>query len=394
VNILFLTHRLPYAPNRGDRARAYHLLREMSGWSDVHLVSLVHSRDEADQQHLLRSLVRTVAVAPVTRYRNAVRAVALLPTSVPTTHSLLHAPAVARIVDEVAARERIDLVFCYCTGIAWALDLPALRGRPVVLDMVDVDSEKWAALVHRSRPPKSWIFARETRRLRPVERRLALSSRLTLVVTEHEAQILRAFAPGAQIQVLGNGVDLERLRPRGDTARDPRAVVFCGVMNYAPNVEGVLWFAREVLPMVRASNPGATFTIVGSDPVEDVRRLAAQPGIEVTGAVPDVRPYLWRASVSVAPLLTARGVQNKVLEAVAAGTPVIVTPPVAAGLPAALAGSCRVAESPAAFASALTEWLNRSPAERESIVSQAALEPLSWERQLTPLRSWLQNASS
>jgi sugar transferase (PEP-CTERM/EpsH1 system associated) len=391
VNILFLTHRLPYAPNRGDRARAYHLLRAMSGWADVHLVSLVHSRDEAAQQHLLSEAVRTLHVAPVTPIRNLIRAAARLPTAMPTTYSLLYAPAVGRLVAEVAARRNIDLVFCYCTGMGWALELPHLRDRPVVLDMVDVDSAKWADLASRSRPPRSWIFAREARRLRPIERHLALSSRLTLVVTEQEAVTLRGFAPDARIQVLGNGVDLERLRPRGDTLRDPAAIVFCGVMNYAPNVEGVRWFAREVLPLVREAHPGVTFTIVGSDPVEEVRRLVGLPGVEVTGAVPDVRPFLWRASVSVAPLFTARGVQNKVLEAVAAGVPAVVTPRVAAGLPGSLAGSYRVAQDPAGFAEAVTGLLNRAPG--ETIVTETTLSELSWDRRLAPLQSWLKGAS-
>src|SRR5262249_55942107 len=158
---------------------------------------------------------------------------------------------------------------------------------------------------------KRFIYSREARRLAPFERSLVERAHATTVVNEREAEALRRLAPNASIQVMPNGVDVVGLKPVGPPTGSAD-VVFCGVMNYEPNVEAVLWFANHVWPLVRRSRPDARFVIVGSAPVPAVRRLAApQSGIEVTSAVPDVRKYLWKAAVAVAPIHMARGVQNK-----------------------------------------------------------------------------------
>ena len=173
MNILFLAHRLPYAPNRGDRVRAFHLLKEMSNWATVDVVALVHDDDEAGHAPDLNGMVRSVSIARVPRLRNLVGAVVSLPTSRPTTHSLLNAPEFGLAVDRLAQAKKPDLVFSYCTGIGPAAMRQSLAGVPLVLDMVDVDSEKWNALGQRARPPRSWIYEREARVLRVFEQRMA-----------------------------------------------------------------------------------------------------------------------------------------------------------------------------------------------------------------------------
>jgi glycosyltransferase involved in cell wall biosynthesis len=213
----------------------------------------------------------------------------------------------------------------------------------------------------------------------------AMRARHSVVVNQREADLLAALAPAARVSVLSVGVNLADLRPAGPPAAAAE-VVFCGVMNYAPNVEGVRWFAHDVWPRIRKERPDAHFSIVGSSPVEYVRRLAnPQSGISVTGTVPDVRPYVWRAAVSVAPLKTARGVQNKVLEALAGGVPAVVTSPVAEGLPGAALAGCRVADADDSFANAVLMLLARSPDERRAMANKADLESLAWERQLEPI---------
>jgi glycosyltransferase involved in cell wall biosynthesis len=162
-------------------------------------------------------------------------------------------------------------------------------------------------------------------------------------------------------------------------------VVFCGVMNYAPNEEGAVWLAERVWPAVRAARPTARLLLVGTGPTSRLLALARRDeSVIVTGAVPDVRPFLWQGAVAAAPLLVARGVQNKVLEAVGAGLPAVVTPVVAAGLPAAVVPACRVAADPSEFASALIDLLSCPPARRRELASLAHLDGMKWESRLAP----------
>jgi glycosyltransferase involved in cell wall biosynthesis len=191
-----------------------------------------------------------------------------------------------------------------------------------------------------------------------------------------------------------NGVDLGSLRPP-DASASGAEVVFCGVMNYEPNVEGVLWFARDVWPIIVGRQPNARFRIVGSSPSRAIRQLAEKySSITVTGTVPDVRTYLWNAAVSVAPLKIARGLQNKVLEALAAGLPVVVTSTVMEGLPDEAHAGCSIANDADAFAEETLALLALSGAERRRLASRADLTALSWESQLRPLLGILEDAAS
>jgi sugar transferase (PEP-CTERM/EpsH1 system associated) len=391
LNILFLTHRLPYAPNRGDRIRSYYMLREMSRFADVALLSLAHDRHEAAMapevpfaQHVTGLRVRTVA--------NAARGVFRLPSDRPLTHSLLDAPGLRAILSQLVASHRPDVAVAYCSGMArLALD-PALARVPFVLDMVDVDSAKWARLGAASGGLRRWIYQREARTLRQFEIRIVAHARTTLVVNDRERDALLDLAPGARVVAIANGIDLDAFAP----SAEPRAssqVVFCGVMNYAPNVEGVTWLAKEVWPLVRTARPDARFVIVGADPAREVRALAASdPSIAVTGAVPAVQPYLWNAAVAIAPLWITQGLQNKVLEALAAGLPVVTTPAVAEGLPIEARPGCVIAGTSADFASAVEYWLAASPAARRAQAARADLHLLGWSSQLRPLESILRHA--
>jgi polysaccharide biosynthesis protein PslH len=190
---------------------------------------------------------------------------------------------------------------------------------------------------------------------------------------------------------LQNGIDAAAFQPPGGPAAS-RRVTFCGVLNYPPNEEAVIWFATRVWPRVRARFDDARFSIVGSHPTAAVQRLAADPTIEVTGAVPATQPYLWDSAIAVAPIFVARGVQNKVLEAVAAGLPCVVTPAVATGVPPAVMRACRVGTDPDTFADAVVTLLALAPADRRAIADRADLQSLRWEDQLAPLTEILHAA--
>lgn len=393
MRALLLTHRVPFAPNRGDRIRAYHILRLLAGKVDVHLVSLAHDAEEEARAADMGDLVASVATVRVPRLGNALRGLATLPTRRPLTHALLDSPGLVPAIERAVRDHRPDVVLAYCSGMAKCALAPPLDRLPFVLDMLDVDSEKWAALGRGARPPMRWIYAREARTLARFEAEATGFAFATTVVNEREREALRRLAPGARVEVVPNGVDLEGFRPGGPPATEPR-VVFAGVMNYAPNEEGAVWLARDVWPLVLARRPEARLTLLGSDPTRAVRGLERlHPSIEVTGRVPDVRPHLWRAAVAAAPLHTARGVQNKVLEAAAAGLPPVVTPAVAEGLPPEVTGACAVAGAPGPFAAALLDLLGRTPDERRAIAARADLRPLAWSKRLAPFLDLLEGAA-
>ena len=393
MRVLFLTHRLPYAPNRGDRVRAYHLLRQLRRFAEVDLVSLVHDDEEASHAEDLKDMASTVRIARVPRVLNTVRSLLYLPSARPTTHTMLDAPGLDSAINEVIRAHRPDVVLAYCTGVAPVALEPALAGTPLVLDFVDVDSAKWAALASTTAPPRAWVYRREAKRLAQFEQLAARHAVTNLVATDNERETLLGLAPDASVEVIQNGVDAESLRP-ADPPVDSSTVVFCGVMNYPPNEEAGVWMAREVWPLVRRRKPDARLQLVGSHPTPAVRALAStESGIEVTGHVPDVRPHLWCAALAAAPLLTARGIQNKVLEAVAAGLPTVITPVVARGQPPEVMPACVAAGDPAAFADAVVSLLNLSPAERRNRALDADMGALSWDHRLDRLQDIITRAS-
>ncbi|MBP6778218.1 MAG: glycosyltransferase [Piscinibacter sp.] len=376
MKVLYLSHRLPYAPNRGDRIRSFHLLEGLRAAADVHVVSLVHDDDEASHTGELAARGMTVTTARVGGPWRWVRAVAGLAGTTPVTHALLDAPELAPAIAAAIARVRPDVVVALGSGMAKYAMRPPLDAFPYVLDMVDVDSEKWRALVKVTPPPKSWIYRREARVLAAFEAVATSRAVTTLVVNDRECASLKALAPAADIRVLRMGIDLDDFAPVA--APPPSAtVVFCGVMNYAPNEAGAVWLARAVWPLVIARRPDARLQLVGSQPSAAVRALAG-PDIEVTGRVPHTRDYMWKAAVAAAPLHTARGLQNKVLEALAAGLPVVTTTAVREGLPDSLAPGCDVADDAPGFAERLLTRLAMTPEARRARAAEVDLGPHSW----------------
>ena len=384
MRVLLLTHRLPYPPNRGDRIRSFQLLSHLATAATVDLVSLVHSDEEERLAAEVRGIAARVAVARVSKPRSMARALLALPGHTPLTHVLLDSPALSASVARMVREARPDVVLAYCSGMARLAFEPPLRDLPFVLDMVDVDSEKWQMLGRTAGIPMRWIYQREARRLRAFEHDAGGRARVTFVVNERERAAMLAVNPGARVEVLSNGIDVERFRPGEELVRTPD-VVFCGVFNYEPNERAAIWLAREAWPLVRRERPDATLSLVGMDPSKAVRALADLPGVRVTGTVPDVRPYLWRASVSAAPLQVARGLQNKVLEAIAAGLPCVVTEQVAEGLPDEALPACRIARDADAFARALLELLALPAEQRGLMVGRAGLARLSWGAQFERL---------
>ena len=385
MRILMLTQRLPFAPDRGDRLRAYHMLRRLREHAEIDLVSLVHDEDEESRVAEMRTWIDHVTALRVHPLRSYASAALSLPTSTPLTHAMLDAPGMKAALRAIVDQRPPDVVFAYCSSMArFAMQAPLDRF-PFVLDFVDVDSQKWRDLAATSRPPLSLIYRREASTLGAFEAEAASRASTALVVNNREADLARALSPGANVQVLPNGVETERLRPIRPPAAQPR-VVFCGVMSYAPNAEGMTWFVREVWPLVREARPDATLAIVGQGPSNAfISMCSNDPSITVTGRVADVRDWLWDSAVGIAPLHVARGVQNKALEAIAAGLPIVITEAVAGGLPPVAAYASLVANTSRRFADHVLTLLARSPEQRRAMAAASDLSTLTWSKTLEPL---------
>ena len=364
--LLFLCHRLPFPPNKGDKVRSYHFLRHLAGRYRVFLGTFID--DPADWAHVasLQALCTEVHVEPLHPWsKRALSATALL-TGEALTLPYFRSRSLATWVRATAAREGIVRAFAFSSPMAqYLLDVPGIR---CIADFVDMDSAKWDDYARRRPWPVSALYSREARRLVAYERHVAASVEAVTFVTDDEARLFRERAPGSPgtIVTIPNGVDSEYFSPAGSFespfSPDESAIVFTGAMDYWPNVDAVLWFAREVLPEIRRRDPSVRFHVVGMNPNPAVRSLTSDPAVVVTGRVPDVRPYLRHARVVVAPLRVARGIQNKVLEAMAMAKPVVVTPAVAASLAARRGVELEVASDARDFAARVLELFDPSRA--------------------------------
>ncbi len=336
--LLYLVHRIPFPPNKGDKVRSFHLLRFLAERFQVNLGTFVDN--PVDLVHVAR-LSEYCASSKVVEIHPAlarIRSVPGLWTGEPLTLRYYRDASLAQWVNDVVRERRISKAVVFSSAMAqYVSGLTDLR---VVVDFVDVDSAKWSQYGKSRRWPLSTVFEREGERLLAFERTVSRGASASVFVTPAEADLFQSLAPecAARVHCAQNGVDTAFFAPSSAIASpfgpDEEPIVFTGAMDYWPNVDAVCWFVNEVLPAVVAQRPRARFHIVGMDPTAVVRALAREGRVVVTGSVPDMRPYLQHARVVVAPLRVARGVQNKVLEAMAMERPVVVSASAAAALTA------------------------------------------------------------
>lgn len=363
MKILFLSNRVPYPPNKGERIRSYHEIAELSRRHEVHLATMAETGSDEESVAYLRTQCTSVGVTYRSSREEGLAALGALFSGRPLSIAAFDSRPFRHLVAERIRSVRPDILFAYTAAVAPYLE--GISGTPRVIDFVDADSEKYRVYSRLRGFPQSLLYAFEADRLARFEGHLASEFEASIVVTGAEADIVRRLAPSREITVLPNGVDLELFHPPARSAQARRPdIVFTGVMGYYPNVDAVTYFAREAMPLVRAQVPDARFLIVGRDPVGSVRRLAELPGVVVTGTVPDVRPYLAGAAMAVAPFRIARGVQNKILEGMASGLPVVGTSLAFQGLAATREDGVRMADSPEALAEAVVGWL-RNEGERQ-----------------------------
>jgi sugar transferase (PEP-CTERM/EpsH1 system associated) len=395
VRILFLSQRVPYPPNRGDKITTWRLIERMRRKHDVRVVAFAHGAEDVAAAEQLDA--ERIPTTPIRYAKNRALAgswPALLRGDPITLHAY-GSRELQRAVDREVARG-VDLAYAYSSSMG-AFLLPH-AGLKWVMHFAELDSDKWRQYAAVKRWPASWIYGREARLLLAFEQRLAAVSRQNVFCTGLEEAIFREQIPGRASCVLRNGVDLAHFRPAPDQA-EPGHIVFTGVMDYYPNVDACEFFARDVLPLVRARHPDARFSIVGSQPTQKVQALASLPGVTVTGFVPDTRDWLARAALSVAPLRIARGIQNKVLEACAMGLPVVGSTPATQGVEwKPLAGTTapfRIADGRDATVEAVLALLNdRAAAARLGALARAFVEAhYDWDTCLDALEPLLESCA-
>jgi sugar transferase (PEP-CTERM/EpsH1 system associated) len=399
TELLFLAHRIPYPPDKGDKIRSFHLLQHLARRYRVHLGAFIDDpRDWSHVEHVKEMCADTCFVAlHATRAR--VRSLAALATGEPLTLAYFRNARLSRWVEELLDSRPIERALVFSSAMAQYLEAaPAGRLRRV-LDLVDLDSDKWRQYGERGRGPVSWLYRREARKLFECERHYAEVFDATLLVSEAEARLFIAQAPESseRVHVVMNGVDAEYFSPHrvypNPYAEDQAVLVFTGAMDYWANADAVAWFAREVFPRVRAKIPQAYFYIVGARPTREVLELARFPGVRVTGSVPDTRPYLAHARAAVAPLRMARGVQNKVLEAMAMGRPVVASPQAVAGVSPCAELLRWSAGEPDAMARSLAQLLRQSaPSSHGEALRAHVLRHYSWQENLAQVDAILERS--
>lgn len=332
--LLFLCHRIPYPPNKGDKIRSFHLLRHLSRHFDIHLGSFVDAAEDWQWAPEVKKYCASTFLRPLTPWKATLRSATGLLTGQPLSVPYYSDTPMERWVKDIVARKNVRHAVVY--SAAMGQFLPPTGLERTVVDFVDVDSDKWRQYADRKRFPMNRVYRREADRLFDFERTLTRYSDAALFVSAPEAELFRHLSPDVADKVgfYNNGVDsdyfdpdavsLQNLAPLTGN-KDSLPLVFTGAMDYWPNVDAVTWFAHEVLPSLQEQYPQISLLIVGGNPTRDVVKLRELPGVEVTGRVPDVRPYLKQAVAAVAPMRIARGVQNKVLEAMSMARPVLVS---------------------------------------------------------------------
>jgi len=328
MNILYISHCAPDLPDKGDKIRVHHFLKRLGQRHTVHFACLCRSLEEAKRTRAMATDVASV-YAGVLKPRPALaRAAIRYGLGGSLTVEYFRGAALKRYLDTAPWRGEIDVSLVYSAAMAGYAD-PA---KPMVLDLCDLDSEKWFEYDRlRSLP---FVYAVEGRRLRAAEQVACARASSTILMTEN-----------ARVEIIANGVDFDYWHPVDASSGQP-SIAFVGQLDYFPNSDGAAWFARDVFPRIRAAWPELEFVIAGRNPGRQVTQLAGSPGVRVIASPPDVRPVLASANAIVVPLRLARGLQNKVLEALAMGKSVLTTPQVAKTFGGAVPAGVTVCETP------------------------------------------------
>jgi len=391
-NILFLAHRIPFPPNKGDKIRSFHTLKHLAGSHRVYLGAFVD--DSADWQYgkNLNELCEDVFLCPLNPLYARLRSIYGLLRGEPLTLPYYDDKRMREWVNNIVRNHDISKVYVFSSSMAQYVENIDLTQRKCVLDLVDVDSDKWLQYASAKRWPMSWLYSREARYLQKYEKKVANIFNVITFVSSQEAEFFKSIYPGCKSRIawFNNGVDCDYFSPDRTYPEvyEPgkKIIVFTGAMDYWANADAVTWFAREVFNKIHAVLPESQLYIVGAKPIKAVQQLAEIPGVIVTGAVADVRPYLARANISVAPLRIARGVQNKVLEAMSMGLQVVATHAAVEGILSATSKRILICDDPQKMCLLIIKNLQEGGnSESKIAIRNSVLNEYSWTKNLAEL---------
>ncbi|WP_425257366.1 TIGR03087 family PEP-CTERM/XrtA system glycosyltransferase [Rubrivivax sp. RP6-9] len=385
MNILYLCHRFPFPPKRGGKIRPFNMIRHLGeAGHRVTVCSLARSPAEAEEGRGIAPHCAAFEMGMVREPLQYARMVARLPLTTPSSMGYFYSPDLARRVRQLLQAQRWDLIFVHCSSVAqYVADV---QGIPKILDFGDMDSQKWLEYAHYKPFPLSLGYTLEGRKMLAAEKRLARRFDLCTATTRAEWETLNSYGTGAATDWFPNGVDAAFFSPT-DGAYDADTISFIGRMDYYPNQECMARFCQQVWPLLKQRRPTMKLLIVGADPSPAMRALGALDGVTVTGSVPDVRPYIRGSALMVAPLAIARGTQNKILEAMAMGVPVVTSTAAAGGVDAEAEQHFLVADSPPDIAAAVLRIVEQ-PGERARLAAAGRERMLShhaWSRSMQRL---------
>jgi len=398
ANILYLVHRLPYPPNKGDKVRSYNLLKHLLKQHRVFLGTFIDDPEDEPYIATLRSMCADLHVAKLHPRMAKIRSLNGLLAGEPLTLRYYRDAALQNWVDTTCRLNKIDATVVFSSAMAQYIE--DKRRMPVLIDFVDVDSAKWAQYAPKHRWPMSWLYRREGQQLLAYERLIAAQAVRSFFVTDAEVTLFNRLAPECSVrtETMCNGVDADYFAPSPERpspySTEEIPIVFTGAMDYWPNVDAVSWFANEVFPALHQRRPNVRFYIVGRSPTPEVQALDGEH-IVVTGTVPDVRPYLQHAGIVVAPLRIARGIQNKILEAMAMARPVVATTDCAAAVDAVKGTELLVASNAIEFIDTIDSQL-ASPMAGNAIGEAARARVVahcSWDAHMNRIDPYLSRQS-
>ena len=384
MRILYVCHRFPFPPRRGGKIRAFNMIRHLARSHEVVVAAPSRSSAERDEGAGMAEHCHAIETAVVRAPVQVARMIVRMPTRVPSSMGYFYSWRLARQIRRRLSAEHFDLVFVHCSSVAHYVS--NVTGMPKILDFGDMDSQKWLDYVQAKPLPLRPGYWLEGRKLMAEEKRLARHFDLCTATTKAEWETLESYRAARATDWFPNGVDSDYFSP-SDEPYDPDLISFVGRMDYFPNQQCMLEFCASIWPRVRARRPTARLAIVGADPSLSIRRLAELEGVTVTGSVPDIRPYLRRSALTVAPLRIARGTQNKILEAMALGVPVVASRLAAGGVDAVPGEHLLVADSVDEQVEAIASLLEK-PKERSRLAAAGRARMLShhsWDRSMERL---------
>lgn len=386
--LLFLVHRIPFPPNKGDKIRSFNMMKQLSQAFEIHLGCFIDDDEDLGFDQDLLAFCKSIQCIQQNKLLCKVKGLAGFLTNKPITLPYYHSHEMQRWVDETIVEQQVQRVLIFSAAMAQFVEPHLPNIKHSVLDFVDVDSDKWRQYAAEKSGIKAWFYNREARLLQSYETNMANAFDFSTFVSDDEASMFTSLIPKAlDHKVLGvrNGVDTTYFDPQAafealDNIAD-NSVAFTGAMDYWANVNAVIWFVENVWPLILTKDNTAQFYVVGSKPSAEIQALHGKNNITVTGRVEDVRPYIAQTKVSVAPLRIARGIQNKVLEALSMAKPIVLSSMAAEGIAKPVSSDYQVEDSPEAMAQLIGDLLAK-----EALVSESnrafVVEHFSWESEM------------